>query len=64
MIGGLFWEHFDRLISIFINKNVTVAEMNRLGCSLVGGGWDWRKRLFVWEEELWKDCCVLLVNIV
>ncbi|XP_039688726.1 uncharacterized protein [Medicago truncatula] len=28
-----------------------------------GGGWQWRRRLWVWEEELLAECRLLLVNV-
>jgi len=27
------------------------------------GGLEWRRRLFVWDEELWRECSELLSNI-
>ena len=28
-----------------------------------GGAWQWRRRLWVWEEELLKECRLLLLNV-
>ncbi|MCH81744.1 hypothetical protein A2U01_0002536 [Trifolium medium] len=29
-----------------------------------GGGWSWRRPLFVWEEEMLEGCCGLFYNFV
>jgi hypothetical protein len=29
-----------------------------------GGGWSWRRPLFVWEEELLAGCCGLFHNVI
>jgi len=29
-----------------------------------GEAWNWRRRLLAWDEELWSDCCALLIPIV
>ncbi|XP_024636253.1 uncharacterized protein [Medicago truncatula] len=38
--------------------------MARAGWDAGGGGWEWRRRLFAWEEEGVRDCVNLLHNIV
>jgi hypothetical protein len=51
-VGGPLKRRFDRLYSIVMNKEVSVAEMRRepRGC----GEWDfrWRRELFEWESEM------------
>lgn len=37
--------------------------MNLLGWGR-GETWKWRRRLFVWEEELVGECCALLNSFV
>ena len=55
---------FARLFDLTTNKLSTVADM--LDCSGEDGGavWSWRRRLWVWEEELVEECMILLTNIV
>ncbi|GAU20900.1 hypothetical protein TSUD_120920 [Trifolium subterraneum] len=45
-------------------RDVSVADMRRLGWGPGGNGWAWHRRLFVWEEELLGECCFALNNIV
>ncbi|MCI28870.1 YIPF1-like protein, partial [Trifolium medium] len=46
------------------DKDVTVANMYRLGWDLGGNGWRWRRRLFAWEEQMWGGCCTIVANVV
>ena len=50
---------FARLFDLTINKLSTVAEMYDRG----GEAWNWRRRLWVWEEELVEECRTLLTNV-
>jgi len=34
-----------------------------LGWGATGGGWQWRRALWVWEEELVEECRLLLSNV-
>lgn len=38
--------------------------MMRLGWAVEGMAWEWRRHLFLWEEEYVRECYVLLHNIV
>jgi len=38
--------------------------MERLGWAVDGRAWVWRRRLFVWEEEMVRECFVLLHNFI
>jgi len=49
---------------LFVDSNINVAEMRRLGLGVKDRGWRWRRRLFSWEEWLVVECCSLLENIV
>jgi hypothetical protein len=42
LVGSLRW----------LNKNVSVARIFKLGWGIDSGGWTWRLWLFVWKEEL------------
>ena len=55
---------FPRLFDLSVNKESTVEEMTRLGWEVGGMGWEWRRRLLVWEEESVEECSVLLHNVV
>lgn len=71
----LFWEDpwldgvplavsFSRLFELTERKLVTVEEMFYLGWGREGAAWQWRRRLFAWEEELVVECVALLSPIV
>jgi hypothetical protein len=55
---------FGRLFELCLDKEVTVADMCRLGWELGGNGWRWRRRLLAWEEQLWAECCTIVANVV
>jgi len=42
---------YHRLFDLYVNKQVTVAEMFVLGWNEGGEALRWRRRLWVWEEE-------------
>jgi len=44
-----FKKGFRMLYDLFLDKDVTVAELYYLG--LEKEGWVWRQRLLAWEEE-------------
>ncbi|MCH85875.1 YIPF1-like protein [Trifolium medium] len=54
---------FARLFQLCLDKDITVADMHRLGWDVGDNGWQWRKALFAWEEELWRECCAVLTNV-
>ena len=56
--------HFDRLFGLALNKHITVADMFMCGWEVGGDAWRWRRRLWLREEELLGDCCLLLNNFV
>ena len=55
---------FPHLFDLSVDKGVTVEVMASRGWGVGGGAWMWRRRLFAWEEECVKECCVLLHDIV
>jgi len=55
---------FPRLFDLAVNKDYTVEEMKRLGGDNGGRLWEWRGRLFAWEEESVGECSVMLHNVV
>ncbi|XP_024635971.1 uncharacterized protein [Medicago truncatula] len=46
-----------------VNKVVTIRNMFQLGLEVGGGAWQWRRRLWVWEEELVEECRELLLTV-
>jgi len=55
---------FARLFDLTTNKFSTVADIYALGWKDGGEAWSWRRRLWVWEEELVEECRILLANVV
>jgi len=55
---------FRRLYDLSANKNRTVEEMYAKGWGDGGEVWEWRRRLWDWEEELVGDCRLMLANVV
>lgn len=49
-------KRFTRLFDLASNKLSTVAEMHTLGWEEGGVAWRWRRRLWVWEEEMLAEC--------
>jgi len=58
-----FCDRFSRLFDLALNKSITVKEMFVLGWGARGEAWRWRRRLWVWEEELLEECMLLLANV-
>ena len=54
---------FARLFDLTTNKLSTVADIYDLGWEDGGEAWSWRRRLWVWEEELVEECRILLTNV-
>jgi len=55
---------YPRLFDLTMDKECKVADMRRMGWTVEGRAWEWRRRLFAWEEECVRERCVLLNNIV
>jgi len=53
-----------RLFDLAMDKESKVVNMGRWGWTVDGRAWEWRRRLFAWEEECVRECCVLLNNFV
>lgn len=51
---------FSRLFELTTNKPSTVAEMFALSWEEGGPPWRWRRRLWVWEQEMVVECTHLL----
>ncbi|GAU11113.1 hypothetical protein TSUD_197370 [Trifolium subterraneum] len=57
-------DRFPRLAGLFTDQGVSVGEMCRRGWDMGGGGWSWRRPLFVWKEELLAGCCGIFHNVI
>jgi len=51
------------LFDLAENKTISVAEMFSLGVEQGGEGWSWRRRLWVWEDELLEELRALLLDV-
>ncbi|CAJ2632329.1 unnamed protein product [Trifolium pratense] len=56
-------ERFGRLFELAVTKSRSVADMFALGWGADGGAWEWRRSLWVWEEEMLGECQSLLLDI-
>ncbi|RHN70051.1 putative reverse transcriptase zinc-binding domain-containing protein [Medicago truncatula] len=54
---------FGRLLDLAVNKSISVADMFELGWDEGGEAWQWRRRLWAWEEELLGECRILLSDV-
>ena len=54
---------FSRLFELSVCKGVSVLEMSQLGWGEGGEAWRWRRRLFVWEEEMVGELILLLGTV-
>jgi len=62
--GGVsFRVRFSRLFNLSVFKEESVFEMSQLGWGEGGEAWRWRRRLFVWEEEMVGELILLLGNV-
>ncbi|GAU10201.1 hypothetical protein TSUD_420190, partial [Trifolium subterraneum] len=52
-------DRFGRLFDLAETKGRTVAEMFSLGWGVDGEAWEWRRQLWVWEEEMLRECQTL-----
>ncbi|GAU52005.1 hypothetical protein TSUD_418090 [Trifolium subterraneum] len=64
-LGGVpLRDRYRRLYDLATNKSLSVADMRELGWEEGGMAWQWRRRLWVWEEEMLGECIGLLHTIV
>jgi len=54
---------FSCLFNLSENKLAMVASMFSLGWEAGGGAWQWRRRLWVWEEEMLEECRIFISNV-
>jgi len=59
-----FCRRFARLFDLATNKFSTVADICALDWEEGGDTWSWRRRLWVWEEDMVEECRILLDTIV
>jgi len=57
-------DRFHHLYDLSEYKSIIVAEMFARGWDEGGDAWKWRRRLWVWEEEMLEECHNLLLTIV
>ncbi|KAK2403415.1 hypothetical protein QL285_052853 [Trifolium repens] len=63
-LGGIpLCERFGRLFNLAETRSSTVAEMYSLGWEVGGAAWEWRRQLWVWEEEMLRECQTLLLPL-
>ena len=63
-VGGVaFRDKLSRLFDLSLYKEASVFVMSQLGWGEGGEAWMWRRGLFVWEEELLGELCLLLHNV-
>jgi len=58
-----FRVRFSRLFELSVFKGESVLEMSQLGWGVGGEAWRWRRRLFVWEEEMVGELILLLAHV-
>jgi hypothetical protein len=56
-------DRYNRLYELSMLKGESVFDMSTLGWGLEGKAWDWRRRLFAWEEEELRELRFLLQNV-
>ncbi|CAJ2635027.1 unnamed protein product [Trifolium pratense] len=56
-------QRFGRLFALAQTKSCSVAKMFALGWGADGEAWVWQRRLRAWEEELLRECQLLLLDI-
>ena len=54
---------YPRLFALFENKFITVADLFSRGFEQEGEAWQWRRRLWAWEEEELEECRTLLLDV-
>ncbi|XP_024626512.1 uncharacterized protein [Medicago truncatula] len=55
---------FRRLYDLSVDKHCTVEDMHVLGWEEGGEAWQWRRRLWDWEEALVEECRALFANVI
>jgi len=55
---------YAKLFDLLINKCATIAEVFSLGWEVNGEAWKWKRRLFVWEVGLVRECAKQLSLVV
>jgi hypothetical protein len=61
--GIPFSVRFGRLFDLAVTKPSSVAEMFSLGWQAGGEAWLWRRQLWVWEEDMLRECQILLFPV-
>ncbi|KEH25429.1 hypothetical protein MTR_6g022740 [Medicago truncatula] len=56
-------ERFSRLYGLALHQSITVKDMFLQGWGEGGEAWQWRRRLWVWEEDLLEESRLLLHNV-
>ena len=54
---------YRRLFELAEDKGISVADMRELGWGEDEEGWRWHRRLWVWGEEMVRECSSLLSNV-
>ncbi|GAU44618.1 hypothetical protein TSUD_378960 [Trifolium subterraneum] len=62
--GASLSVRYKRLFDLALNQSISVADLCLFGWENGGAGWQWRRQLWVWEEELLAECTGLLHAIV
>jgi len=63
-VGGVpLAVRFRRLYDLSVNKNCLVEKMFAFGVEEGGEAWQWRRRLWDREDELVRECRLLLTDV-
>lgn len=54
---------FRRLFDLAVDNSCMVFHMSSRGWEAGGAGWRWRRRLWVWKEEMLGECITLLRSV-
>jgi len=54
---------YRRLFELVGDRGISEVDMRELGWGDEGEGWRWRRRLWVWEEGMVRECTLLLSNL-
>jgi hypothetical protein len=58
-----FRVRFSRLFDLAVNKSIIVKDTFLQGWGEGGDTRQWRRKLWVWDEELPKQCRLLLLDV-
>jgi len=61
---GVMKDRFSLLFELSDNKMAIASEMRHLVWGEGGEAWKWYMRLWAWEEDLLRECSVLLNSII